>query len=43
VIRVPFLPALRLADDPAAVPLPRKARRALAQIQTATGRTLLRP
>lgn len=38
VIRVPFIPALRLADDPAEVPLPRRARRALALIQAATGR-----
>jgi hypothetical protein len=43
VIWIPFIPALRLADDPAAVPLPRKARRALAQIQAATGRTSPRP
>ena len=38
VIRVPFIPGLRLADDPATVPLPRRALRALAQIQAATGR-----
>jgi hypothetical protein len=38
VIRVPFVPGLRLADDPATVPLPRRALRALAQIQAATGR-----
>ena len=38
VIRVPFIPALRLADDPAEVPLPRRARHALAQIQAAAGR-----
>jgi hypothetical protein len=38
VIRVPFIPALRLADDPAEVPLPRRARRALALIQAATSR-----
>ena len=38
MIRVPFIPALRLADDPAEVPLPRRARRALAQIQAAAGR-----
>jgi hypothetical protein len=43
VIRVPFIPALRLADDQAAVPLPRKAQRAIAQIQAATGRTLPPP
>jgi hypothetical protein len=39
VIRVPFVPGLRLADDPAPVPLPRRALRALAQIQAACGRT----
>ena len=33
LIRIPFVPALRLSDNPAAVPLPRKARRALDQIQ----------
>ena len=38
MIRVPFVPGLRLADDPADVPLPRRARRALAQIQAAAGR-----
>jgi hypothetical protein len=38
VIRVPFIPALRLADDPAEVPLPRRARLALALIQATTGR-----
>jgi hypothetical protein len=43
VIRVPFIPALRLADDPATVPLPRKALRALAQIQAAAGRSSPRP
>ena len=43
VIRVPFIPALRLADDPAAVPLPRRARRALTQIQAATGRSFPTP
>ncbi|MGH3305902.1 MAG: hypothetical protein ACRDOK_30430 [Streptosporangiaceae bacterium] len=39
VIRIPFVPGLRLADDPASVPLPRRALRALAQIQAACGRT----
>ena len=39
VIRVPFVPALRTADDPDQVPLPRRARRALMKIQAATGRT----
>ena len=38
VIRVPFIAGLRLADDPATVPLPRRALRALARIQAATGR-----
>jgi len=37
VIRVPFVPGLRLADNPAGVPLPRGARRALDQIRAATG------
>ena len=39
VIRVPFIPGLRLADDPATVPLPRRALRAIAQIQVAVGRS----
>jgi hypothetical protein len=39
VIRIPFVPGLRLADDPAAVPLPRNVRRALDQIRALTGRT----
>jgi len=39
VIRVPFVPGLRLAADPAGVPLPRAARRALDQIRSVTGRT----
>ena len=38
IIRIPFIPGLRLADDPAKVPLPRRARRALDQIQALTGR-----
>ena len=38
VIRVPFVARLRLADDPAGVPLSPRARRALAQIQAVTGR-----
>jgi hypothetical protein len=37
VVRVPFIAGLRLADDPATVPLPRRALRALARIQAATG------
>jgi hypothetical protein len=36
--RVPFVPGLRLADDPASVALPRRALRALDQIRAATGR-----
>lgn len=39
VVRVPFIAALRLADDPAAVPLPRSARRVLTAIRAASGRT----
>ncbi len=39
IIRIPFVPGLRLADDPASVPLPRRALRALAQIQATCGRT----
>ena len=35
---IPFFPALRVADGPAGVPLPRAARRALDQIRAATGR-----
>ena len=38
VIRIPFIPGLRLADDPATVPLPHRALRALARIQAVTGR-----
>jgi hypothetical protein len=32
VVRVPYIPALRVADDPLRVDLPRRARRALAEI-----------
>jgi hypothetical protein len=39
VVRVPFVPGLRLSDDPAAVPLPRRAIRALDQVRAATGRS----
>jgi hypothetical protein len=39
VIRVPFVPALRAADDPAETPLPPRARRAVAQIRAATSRS----
>lgn len=37
LIRVPFVPGLRLADNASGVPLPRAARRALDQIRAATG------
>ena len=37
VVRVPFVPGLRLADDAATVALPRRALRALDQIRAATG------
>jgi hypothetical protein len=43
VIRVPFVPALRAADDPSAVELPPRARRALAQIHAAAGQMLSLP
>ncbi len=43
VIPVPFVPGLRLADDPAAVPLPRIARRAVEQIRAAAGLPPLPP
>jgi len=43
LVRVPFIPVLRLADDPATVPLPRKARRALVQIEAAAGRSFPHP
>jgi hypothetical protein len=38
VVRIPFIPGLRLADDPAAVALPRRALRALDDIRAAIGR-----
>jgi hypothetical protein len=38
VVRVPFVAGLRVADEPAAVPLPRQVLRALAEIQAAAGR-----
>jgi hypothetical protein len=38
VVRIPFVPGLRLADDPASVALPRRALRALDQIRVAIGR-----
>jgi hypothetical protein len=33
VIRVPFVPAFRIAADPLSITLPRRARRALAEIR----------
>jgi hypothetical protein len=43
VVRVPFVPRLRLSDDSAAVPLPRRAQRALDLIQATTGRRSPQP
>jgi hypothetical protein len=37
VVRVPWIPALRLADDPLRADLPRGARRALAEIRSLAG------
>jgi hypothetical protein len=37
LVWVPFIPVLRLTDNPATVALPRRAVRALDQIRTATG------
>jgi hypothetical protein len=37
LIRIPFVPGLRLSHNPAAVSLPRNARRALDQIQALAG------
>jgi hypothetical protein len=37
IVRVPFVPAIRLADDPAAIPLPRQARRVVDEIRVAAG------
>ena len=37
MVRVPFVPGLRLVDDPAAAPLARQARRAVEQIRAAAG------
>jgi hypothetical protein len=39
VVRVPFVAGLRLGDDTAEVPLTRRARRALAQVRAAAGRS----
>src|SRR5258706_390017 len=38
VVRVPFIPAFRLAADPLSVTLPRRAQRALAEIRALAGR-----
>jgi hypothetical protein len=43
MVRIPFVPKLCLADDPDDVPLPRRVRRALDQIQAITGRHPLSP
>jgi hypothetical protein len=43
VVRVPFVPALRGADDPAGVPLPPRARRAVTRIRAAASRTSALP
>ena len=37
VVRVPFIPAFRLAADPLSVTLPRRAQRALAEIRALAG------
>jgi hypothetical protein len=37
VVRVPFIPAFRLAADPLSVTLPRRARHALAEIRALAG------
>ena len=37
VVRMPYIPALRLADDPLRVDLPRRARAALAEIRSFAG------
>ncbi len=39
VVRIPFVPGLRLADDPATVALPRRVLRALDKIRSAIGRS----
>jgi len=38
VVRVPFVPAFRVAEDPLSIDLPRRARRALAEIRDQTVR-----
>lgn len=37
IVRVPFVPALRLVDDPLSVALPSRMRRALAELRDLTG------
>lgn len=43
IVHVPFVPALRLADSPARVPLRRAVQRALHQIRALTGRPPTEP
>ena len=42
VVRVPFVPAFRIAADPLSVDLPRRARRVLADIRERTHQTVRR-
>jgi hypothetical protein len=39
IVRIPFVVGLRLGDDPAEAPLPRRARRALAEVRAAASRS----
>ena len=43
IVRMPFVAALRMVDDPAEVPLPKAAQRALAKIRDLTGGPGTRP
>ena len=43
IVHVPFIPAFRLTDHPALVPLPRRARHALDRIRALTGRPVPTP
>jgi hypothetical protein len=43
IIRVPFVPGMRLADEPSSVPLPRQARWAVKEILAAAGLPPLSP
>ncbi len=43
IIRIPFVPGMRLADEPAAVPIPRQARRAINEIRAVAGLPPLSP